>query len=111
MQFARDKIVVVVGTVTNDERLLEVPKMKICALKFTTEARERILRAKGEAMTLDQLVLKNPLGTGTALLRPHLHRESMTHWGKPPGLPGSHTRPYARQKGRNHEGPTKDKIW
>lgn len=34
-----DKIAVIVGTVTNDVRLLEVPKLTVCALRFTADAR------------------------------------------------------------------------
>ena len=34
-----DKTAVIVGTVTDDSRLLDVPKLSICALKFTSSAR------------------------------------------------------------------------
>lgn len=34
--------IAVVATVVNDERLLVVPKMDICALKFSRTARDRI---------------------------------------------------------------------
>ena len=34
-----DKFATIVATVTNDETLLEVPKLKVCALKFTKEAK------------------------------------------------------------------------
>merc|ERR1711956_208957 len=50
-----DKIAVVVGTVTNDLRIFKIPKLKIAALHVTEKARERILKAGGEVMTLDQL--------------------------------------------------------
>merc|ERR1712025_833699 len=50
------KTAVVVGTITNDIRLLEVPKLKICALRVTS-ARARILAAGGEIITFDQLAL------------------------------------------------------
>ena len=33
-----------VGTVTDDVRVHEVPKMKVCALRFTENARARILK-------------------------------------------------------------------
>ncbi len=38
-----DKIVVVVGTVTDDDRMRKVPALKICALKFTDSARTYII--------------------------------------------------------------------
>ena len=41
----RDKIAVVVCTVTDDNRLLDVPKMTIAALRFTETARARIIKA------------------------------------------------------------------
>ena len=105
----RDKTVVVVGTVTNDERLLEVPKMNLVALKITKEAKQRILKAGGSFITFDQLIVKNPLGTNTVLLRGPENRESLSHFGKPCGLPGgNHTRPYAAKKGRNAEAQSKD---
>merc|ERR1712055_802024 len=50
-----DKIAVCVGTITNDTRIFDVPKMTICALRVTEKARERILKAGGEIMTFDQL--------------------------------------------------------
>jgi len=40
-----DKTVVCVGTITNDVRIFEIPKMTVCALKVTEKARERILKA------------------------------------------------------------------
>jgi large subunit ribosomal protein L18e len=37
-----DAIIAVVATVTNDERLLNAPKLNVCALRFTKTARSRI---------------------------------------------------------------------
>merc|ERR1712176_71661 len=37
-----DKVAVVVGTVTNDLRIFEVPKMTLCALRVTRKAREAV---------------------------------------------------------------------
>ena len=39
MKGKEDKVAVIVGAVTNDARLLEVPKLTICALRFTEDAR------------------------------------------------------------------------
>ena len=47
----------VVGTVTDDNRLLKVPKITVAALRFTETARARIVNAGGKCLTLDQLVL------------------------------------------------------
>lgn len=60
-----DKIAVLVGTVTDDKRLYEVPALKVCALRFTETARARILKAGGEIFTFDQLAIKAPTGSNT----------------------------------------------
>ena len=39
-----DKIAVIVGTVTDDVRVYEVPKLRVCALRFTATARARIVK-------------------------------------------------------------------
>ncbi len=76
------KTVVVVGTVTDDNRLLELPKLQIAALRFTATARARILAAGGQAITLDQLALEKPKGENTLLLRgPKNAREAFKHFG------------------------------
>lgn len=41
-----DKIAVQVGTITDDPRLFEVPKLRVCALRFTETARARILKVR-----------------------------------------------------------------
>jgi len=94
------KILVIVATITNDVRLLDVPKMSVCALRFTEKARQRILAAGGQCLTFDQLAQKAPTGTGTVLLRSKRSREALKHFGLAPGVPGSHTKPYVRQRGK-----------
>lgn len=54
------KIAVVVGTVTDDIRLLNVPKLSVVALNFTETARARIVKAGGECLSFDQLALRAP---------------------------------------------------
>ena len=56
------KTAVVVGTITDDERFLTVPKLTVAALRVTRTARARIVKAGGEVITLDQLALKAPTG-------------------------------------------------
>ncbi|KAF8392568.1 hypothetical protein HHK36_022913 [Tetracentron sinense] len=65
MKGKEDKIAVLVGTVTDDTRVYEVPAMKVTALRFTETARARIEKAGGECLTFDQLALKAPLGQNT----------------------------------------------
>jgi len=126
------KTAVLVGTVTDDPRLLKVPKMSVVALRFTSSARDRILKAGGECLTFDQLALRKPTGSNTILLRGRrTAREAVKHFGAP-GAKGSTARfvicfsfcihllfdglvnlsllinnwlnrPYIRSKGRNFE--------
>ena len=59
----KDKTVCIIGTVTDDNRLLNVPELSVAALRFTATARARILAAGGECLTLDQLAMKAPTGS------------------------------------------------
>lgn len=82
---AADKTIVVVGTVTDDSRLFEVPKATVAALRFTEGARARIIKAGGEAITLDQLARRAPKGENTLILRgPRNAREAVRHFGMGP---------------------------
>merc|ERR1712168_1118387 len=104
MKNAGDKTCIVVGTVTDDIRLLNVPKLTICALRFTESARVRVLKAGGEILTFDQLALRSPTGKNTLLIQGPRHaREACKHMGKAPGVPHSSTKPYVRSKGRKFE--------
>jgi len=95
------KIVVTVGTVTDDVRLLEVPKLTVAALRFTQSAKERILNAGGEAITLDQLAIRSPNGSNTILLRgKRTTREAVKHFGFGPH---KGKKPYVISKGRKFE--------
>lgn len=76
------KTIVVVGTITDDNRLLTVPKLSIAALRFTSTVRARIEAVGGECLTLDQLALRAPTGSNTVLLRgPKNSREAVKHFG------------------------------
>jgi len=90
---------VVIGSIVNDPRILTVPKMTIAALRFTKTARERITRAGGKAITLDQLAQQRPTGSHTLLLQGRRHaREACRHFH---GLRGRlHAVPYTRTKAK-----------
>merc|ERR1712202_113118 len=97
------KTAVIVGTITNDLRTFEVPKMKIAALHVSEKARERILKAGGEILTFDQLALRAPTGKNTVLLQGRrTARTANRHFGAP-GIPGSKVKPLVRAKGRKFE--------
>ncbi|KYM80249.1 60S ribosomal protein L18 [Atta colombica] len=97
-------VAVIVGTITDDARIFEVPKLTVCALRVTEKARARILKNGGEIITFDQLALRAPTGKRTVLMQgPRNARESVKHFGLAPGVPHSHTKPYVRSKGRKFE--------
>ncbi len=126
------RMAVVVATITDDERMDVVPKMSVCALRFTESARRRITAAGGECLTFDQLALKvrdkpgkelswfvlivsnhcmmlqAPTGSGCVLLRGRKNaRESVRHFGHKTSVTNPHThshvKPYVRSKGRKFE--------
>ncbi|KAI9658756.1 MAG: hypothetical protein M1821_002316 [Bathelium mastoideum] len=99
---APTKTIVIVGTVTDDNRLLTpLPKLEIAALRFTATARARIVKAGGECLTLDELAQRKPKGENTILLRgPKNAREAVKHFGFGPH---KHKKPYVESKGRKFE--------
>jgi large subunit ribosomal protein L18e len=101
------KTAVIVGKVTDDVRMLECPKMSVCALAFTETARKRIQAAGGECLTLDQLALQAPKGSNTVLLRGPKSRKALSHFGHSTSVNNPHThtnvKPYVRSKGRKFE--------
>lgn len=108
-----DKIAVIVGTVTDDVRLIgaELPKLRIAALRFTEAARARIVKAGGECLTFDQLALTKPTGKSTVLLRGRRNARVATRYFGTPGAPGSDTRPRVRSKGRKVSAPPWPCSW
>jgi large subunit ribosomal protein L18e len=99
----QEVVFAVIGTVTEDQRILNLPALRICALKFTEKARERIIAAKGKCITFDQLAINRPQGESVILMRGTRDREAKKHFGPAPGVPGSHAKPYVRSKGRKFE--------
>lgn len=100
----KNPIAVVIGTVTNDDRKLNIPKLRVCALRVTEKARARILKNGGKIYSFDQLALLAPTGKNTVLMQgARTAREAFTHFGRAPGVPHSNTRPYVQSKGRKYE--------
>jgi len=101
------KTCVIVSKVTDDVRMMECPKLSVCALGFTETARKRIIAAGGECLTFDQLVLRAPKGSNTVLLRGPKNREALSHFGHRTSVNNPHThsgvKPYVRSKGRKFE--------
>merc|ERR1712232_642570 len=88
------KTLVIAGNVLNDERLITVPKLSVCALRFTTAARSRITAAGGRCITFDQLAKEAPTGQNTLLLRGGRRREAKRHFGAPGKK--DHAKPYVK---------------
>jgi len=113
------KIAVVAADVTADQRRLFIPKMTICALRFTKMARARIEAAGGRCLSFDELALIAPTGSNCVLIRgAKTRRKEVKSYGAP-GVPGSHAVPKlgdrkARNRGRKHEkarGRRKSHAW
>merc|ERR1711957_589093 len=83
---------VCVATVTDDLRLLDLPKLDVAA-------RARIIKAGGSCMTIDELIMKSPSGSNTLLLRGPTMREAKRHFGSGAGIKKSHVKPYVRSRG------------
>mmetsp|Transcript_143008 Transcript_143008/g.202279 ORF Transcript_143008/g.202279 Transcript_143008/m.202279 type:complete len:182 (+) Transcript_143008:27-572(+) len=104
------KIGVIVGTVTNDVRQVDVPKgLKVACLRATQPARKRIHAAGGQVLTLEELIQQRPTGSNTFLLRgPSSHRLVNKQRGAR-GVPNAHFRPKLGNRG-NRSGPRKEKF-
>jgi large subunit ribosomal protein L18e len=103
----QNKIAVVVGSITDDPRLLSemIPKgLTLCALRLSARARSRILQAGGTILTVDELAVRSPCGENTVLLQGRRNaREAVKHFGAA-GVPHSNAKPYIRQhRGRKFE--------
>ena len=57
-----------VGTIPDDMWILEVPKLKMCALWVSSQAHSHTRKAWGSAFTFNQLALESPKGHGIVLL-------------------------------------------
>ena len=62
-----DQIAVVVGTITDDVRVYDVAKLRVCALRFTATARARILQVQQQTLHIIHLE-----SFGTRILEPQL---------------------------------------
>uniref|UniRef100_A0A4X2JVC5 Large ribosomal subunit protein uL15/eL18 domain-containing protein n=1 Tax=Vombatus ursinus TaxID=29139 RepID=A0A4X2JVC5_VOMUR len=101
-----NKTALVVGTVTDDVRIQDVLKLKVCALCVTSNARNRILKAGGRILPFDQLAMSSPKGQGTILLSgPQKDWEVYRHFRKAPGTPHSHTKLIQGPKVQACQGP------
>lgn len=94
------KTAVVASTITNDERLLTVPRLQIVAIRFTATAKARVERAGGKCMTFDELLLENPTGNGCQLLEGDRKARKQYKYFGAAGLPHSRVKVKGTMKGR-----------
>ncbi|EOB12160.1 60S ribosomal protein L18 [Nosema bombycis CQ1] len=104
-----DKIAVVVGKVIDDDRNVEVPAMKIVALKWSKSVQEKVEHFNGSLHTLDQLfkVCSN-LDNIVLINGDKMKRKSAKFWGKAPGDKNSST--YPRVVARKLNGESRIKM-
>merc|ERR1712093_431085 len=84
----------------------KVPKgLRVCALRFSRSARQRIEGAGGECLTFDQLAMIAPTGKNPFLMRGRkAGEEKYKHFGAA-GTPGSHAKPYVSSRCRDRPRP------
>nr|NP_001117136.1 large ribosomal subunit protein eL18 [Salmo salar]P24558.1 RecName: Full=Large ribosomal subunit protein eL18; AltName: Full=60S ribosomal protein L18 [Salmo salar]CAA36483.1 ribosomal protein [Salmo salar] len=87
-----NRTAVVVGTVTDDVRIHEIPNLKVSALKITRRNRTRILKFV-QIMRFVGLALAAPNRQKSVLLSaPRNARDVSRHFANAPSIP--HTKPY-----------------
>merc|ERR1712224_1144062 len=102
----KNGMAVFVGTLTDDKRVsLKINhKLKVCAIRFTQTALNKITSNGGQCLTFDQLALLAPKGTGCNLLRGRKNGLTCTKYSYlAPGLPRSTSKPQIRSSSRKHE--------
>merc|ERR1711936_173756 len=91
-----DKLIVVAGSVCDDLRIHDMPKVNLCCLKYSASAERRITSSNGVILTLEEALARDPLMKNCIFMRPSsTRREAQKHFGKP-GVRGSHVKPYLR---------------
>uniref|UniRef100_F6R2U6 Large ribosomal subunit protein uL15/eL18 domain-containing protein n=1 Tax=Monodelphis domestica TaxID=13616 RepID=F6R2U6_MONDO len=112
LEGTENKTAAVMGTVTDNIRIQDVPKLKVSALRVTSNARSRILKANGKILSFDQLAMTSPKG-------PQKCYQGYRHLGKVSGSPHSYAKPYVGSTGgkleqgrcRRAAEPTKTNPW
>lgn len=105
-----EEIMVVVGSVLDDERVVNVRPMRVVALKFSKSARMRITKAGGECLTFDQLALLRPTGTKCVILRGDISRRKTAKcFGIPGEKDGSIQKCSSKSFKKTERGSSKDK--
>ncbi|KAF6134822.1 hypothetical protein GIB67_002223 [Kingdonia uniflora] len=99
------KIAVIVGAVTDDTRVYEVPALKVLCIEGGKARREKLVNLMGVKMVGYPYLMmsgekENTRFSSEAQKNP---REAVKHFSKAPGVPHSHTKPYVRSTSRKFE--------
>lgn len=82
-----------------------VPRVpQVCALRVSSRARSRILKAGGKILTFDQLALDSPKGCGTVLLSGKWHLVAGTPCESASPSPGDFSHPTITSSLSQREG-------
>nr|UXY87453.1 60S ribosomal protein L18 [Cryptomonas sp.] len=84
------KTIVIVGKVLNDDRVIFIPKISVCALKVSKTTKKRIIAAGGNVLTFDQLAVTSPSGRNTILIRGPKHQRKVYRFFE--GVAGANVR-------------------
>ncbi|MBA0708915.1 hypothetical protein Golax_023994, partial [Gossypium laxum] len=103
MKGKEDKIAVVVGTVTDDIRVYEVPALRQRGRELTRLIKVFLLLSSCSGQLSISLYDYGSSKVQVLLRGPKNAREAVKHFGPAPGVPHSHTKPYVRSKGRKFE--------
>lgn len=101
---ATGKVAVVVAKILDDERVLEIPAVKIVALQWSKTAQQKIEANGGSISTLDQFIRVAGSMDNIHLIKGDPNaRKSTKFFGPAPGEKGSATYPRQTSKGKNKE--------
>lgn len=98
------KVAVVVAKILDDERVFEIPAIKVVALKWSKSAQEKIEKNGGSISTLDQFIkVGGSLDNLVLMQEDSSKRKASKYFGPAPGEKGSATYPRANHKIKNKE--------
>lgn len=99
-----DKVAVIVGKVLDDDRMIELPPVRIVALQWSKGVKEKVEKYNGSIVTLDQLFkLCQNMDDICLIAGDKFARKSTKFWGPAPGERNSTTYPRSNQKCHNRE--------
>ncbi|KAM0672534.1 ribosomal protein L18 [Ordospora colligata] len=100
----QDKVAVVVAKVLDDDKVMILPAMKIVALQWSKEVKEKVEKYGGSIHTLDELFkVCADMDNVCLVSTDKFSRKSAKFWGPAPGERGSKTYPKGNLRCHNRE--------